>query len=87
MREIDPIGNAEYTYVQAADAIAARIAAGEITSRLPGERHLAEELGVAYQTLRHSIEVLRDRGLIITRHGRGSFVAPTDSRDDGRGDR
>lgn len=76
MTEVDPIGNPDYVYLQAADAIAARIEAGEITHRLPAERDLARELGVAYQTLRHSMKVLRDRGLIITRQGRGTFVAP-----------
>ena len=82
MTEVDPIGNADYTYVQAANAIAARIEAGEITHRLPAERNLAKELGVAYQTLRHSMKLLRDRGLIITRQGRGTFVGPLASRDD-----
>ena len=82
MADVDPIGNPDYTYVQAANAIAARIEAGEITHRLPAERNLAKELGVAYQTLRHSMKLLRDRGLIITRQGRGTFVAPLTSRDD-----
>jgi GntR family transcriptional regulator len=82
MPQVDPIGNPVYTYVQAANAIAARIEAGEITHRLPAERNLAKELGVAYQTLRHSMKVLRDRGLIITRQGRGTFIAPLASRDD-----
>jgi GntR family transcriptional regulator len=81
MAEVDPIGNPDYTYVQAADVIAARIAAGEITHRLPAERDLAAELGVAYQTLRHAMKVLRERGLIITRQGRGTFVAPAAGRD------
>jgi DNA-binding GntR family transcriptional regulator len=83
MADVDPIGNPDYTYVQAANAIAARIEAGEITHRLPAERNLANELGVAYQTLRHSMKLLRDRGLIITRQGRGTFVVPLASRDDG----
>jgi DNA-binding GntR family transcriptional regulator len=87
MTEVDPIGNPDYVYVQAADAIAARIEAGEITHRLPAERDLAKELGVAYQTLRHSMKVLRERGLIITRQGRGTFVSALARRDhssDGR---
>jgi DNA-binding GntR family transcriptional regulator len=74
--EIDPLGNPERTCVQVADAIAACIEAGEITHRLPAERDLAREFGVAYQTLRHSMKLLRQRGLIITRRGRGTFVAP-----------
>ncbi|MGI8450249.1 MAG: winged helix-turn-helix domain-containing protein [Streptosporangiaceae bacterium] len=58
------------------------IEAGQITHRLPAERDLARELGIAYQTLRHAMKVLRDRGLIITRQGRGTFVASLSSRDD-----
>jgi GntR family transcriptional regulator len=86
MTEVDPVGNPDYTYVQAANAIAARIEAGEITYRLPAERILAGELGVAHQTLRHAMKVLRERGLIITRQGRGTFVATRARRDgsDGR---
>ena len=52
-----------------------RIETGEITHRLPSERDLAEEYGVAYQTVRHAMKLLRERGLIITRQGRGTFVA------------
>jgi GntR family transcriptional regulator len=76
VREVDPLGP-DFTYLQVANDIATRISAGEITHKLPAERHLAEEYGVAYQTVRHSMAVLRDRGLIITRQGRGTFVNPT----------
>jgi GntR family transcriptional regulator len=74
-RPIDPYG-AEYAYVQVASDIARRIAEGEITAKLPSERSLAEEYGVAYTTVRHAMEVLREQGLIITVHGRGTFVKP-----------
>jgi len=81
MAEVDPIGNPDYTYVQVANAIAARILAGEIAVKLPGERDLADDLGVSYQTLQHGIALLRDRGVVITRHGRGNFVTlPTPAR-------
>ena len=62
--------------MQVANNIAVRIEAGEITHKPPSERSLAEEYGVAYQTVRHAMKVLRERGLIITRQGRGTFVAP-----------
>jgi DNA-binding GntR family transcriptional regulator len=75
MLEIDPLRNSAATYLQVADAIAARIADGVYTSKLPTERALAQEFGVAYQTLRHSMDVLRTHALIITRQGRGTFVA------------
>ena len=65
----------DFAYVQVADNIQLRIEAGEITRRLPSERDLAEEYGVAYQTVRHAMKLLRERGLIITRQGRGTFVA------------
>jgi GntR family transcriptional regulator len=73
---IDPMGP-DFTYVQVADHIAARIEVGEFKHKLPAERALAEEYEVAYQTLRHAMQVLRERGLIITRQGRGTFVAPS----------
>jgi GntR family transcriptional regulator len=72
---IDPLGGPEVTYIRVANHLAARIEAGEYAHKLPAERALAEEYGVAYQTLRHAMKVLRERGLIITRQGRGTFVA------------
>lgn len=63
-----------YAYVQVADDVERRINDGEITAKLPAERDLAEEYGVAYTTVRHAMDVLRQRGVIITRHGRGTFV-------------
>ncbi len=70
---VDPLA-ADFSYVQVANNIQVRIEAGEIVHRLPSERDLAKEYGVAYQTVRHAMKVLRERGLIITRQGRGTFV-------------
>jgi GntR family transcriptional regulator len=74
-RPIDPFGT-EYSYVQVANDVGRRIAEGEITQKLPGERSFAEEYGVAYTTVRHAMAVLRERGIIVTVHGRGTFVTP-----------
>jgi DNA-binding GntR family transcriptional regulator len=65
-------------YVQVADHIAARIASGDLApgARLPAERDLAAEYGVAYDTIRRATALLRDRGLILTIVGRGTFVSP-----------
>jgi GntR family transcriptional regulator len=71
---VDPYAR-DHSYVQVADDIARRIAAGEITRKVPAERALAEEYGVAYTTVRHAMRILRERGLIVTIHGRGTFVA------------
>lgn len=65
----------KHAYEQVTDAIAARIAAGYYPCKLPSERHLAEEFGVSYITTRHAIAILRERGLIVSIHGRGTFVA------------
>ncbi|MEU9122921.1 winged helix-turn-helix domain-containing protein [Streptomyces sp. NPDC048506] len=64
-------------YVAVADHVAARIAAGDLKpgARLPSERDLAAEYGTSYVTMRRAAEVLRERGLIVTVHGRGTFVA------------
>ena len=76
MSEIDPPDIREPVYGLVASAIAAHIQAGELTGRLPAERDLARQYGVAYQTLRRGIGLLRTHGLVITRQGRGTFVAP-----------
>ena len=74
-RPIDPFG-AEYAYVQVADDIERRITEGEISAKLPSERSFAEEYGVAYTTVRHAMAVLREREVIVTVHGRGTYVKP-----------
>jgi DNA-binding GntR family transcriptional regulator len=67
-------------YVQVADHISARIAAGDLRpgQRLRSERDLAAEYGVAYHTIRSAVRVLREQGLLVTFHGRGTFVARDD---------
>jgi DNA-binding GntR family transcriptional regulator len=74
---IDP--NApKLVYEQVADHITARIESGELApgARLPAERDLATEYGVAYDTIRRATALLRERGLILTIVGRGTFVRP-----------
>ena len=74
--EIDSSGP-QLVYVQVADHLTGRIERGELApgSRLPPERELAEFYGVAYDTVRRATSLLRERGLIVTVHGRGTFVA------------
>lgn len=64
-------------YVQVAADIQADIDAGTIApdTRLPGEHELAVQYGVARMTVRRAMEALRERGKIVTVHGRGSYVA------------
>ena len=64
-------------YVRVADWIGSRIKSGELKpgSRLPPIAELARDCGVAYDTVRRAAVLLRERGLIITVHGRGTYVA------------
>jgi DNA-binding GntR family transcriptional regulator len=56
--------------------IEARIKAGDLKrgDRLPNERDLAAEYGVAVQTGRHAVRSLVARGLLVTRAVKGTFV-------------
>jgi GntR family transcriptional regulator len=64
-------------FEQAADYVAARIKAGALTpgQKLPAERDLADEWGIGYQTVRRAMRELRERGLVVSRVGKGTFVA------------
>jgi len=67
--------------------IAGRIASGELApgARLLSERALAEYYEVAFHTVRHAIKILRERGLIISVHGRGTFVSDPSTRPESKG--
>ncbi len=69
-------GGPAYVYMRVADHIAARMAAGDLPAdaRLPGERELAAEYGVAIGTSRRAVEELRERGLVVTLPGKGTYV-------------
>jgi len=61
-------------YVQLADILRARIASGEITARLPSERQLHQEFGLAPLTVRKAVRLLVAEGLVIVVVGRGVYV-------------
>ncbi|MER6034841.1 MULTISPECIES: GntR family transcriptional regulator [unclassified Streptomyces] len=72
---LDPM-SARPLYIQLADVIAKQIATGKLAPDrpIPSENHLAEEYGVARLTARRTAQELRERGLIVTVRGKGSFV-------------
>ena len=64
-------------YAQVAEYVAAQIESGTYQrgQKLPAERDLADDWGVAYQTVRRAMRELRERGLIVSVLGKGTFVA------------
>jgi GntR family transcriptional regulator len=63
-------------YIQIADDLRGQIEAGKYSpgDRLPSNRLLSEQYGVAAETLRQALDVLRGEGLIATQSTRGTFV-------------
>lgn len=74
---IDPTGPVP-VYVQIADDIAGQIARGEISpnTRIPSETAIQQTYGVARETARHAVALLRERGLVFTVPQRGTYVKP-----------
>ncbi len=64
-------------YRQVADQIRSQIEHGQlgVGERLPGERELAEELGVSRPTIREALIALEVEGLVHIRMGSGVYVA------------
>jgi GntR family transcriptional regulator len=63
-------------HVQIADILRERIISGELRPRLPipSEPALMGEFGVARDTARKAVRVLREEGYVTTLKGMGSFV-------------
>lgn len=72
----EPLDGPELMYEQVADHLEARIRAGEIPpgARLAGEQAMRQEYGVALSTVRKALKLLQNRGLVVTRASKGSFV-------------
>jgi DNA-binding GntR family transcriptional regulator len=62
--------------MQLADELRAAIASGEYApgEKLPSNREMAEERGIAGMTVQRAFGVLRDEGLVFAVAGRGSYV-------------
>lgn len=75
MRVFQPIHHAK-TAEEVAHQIEALVLEGvlRVGERLPGERELALETGVSRPIVREAIKRLEGTGLLVTRHGEGTFV-------------
>ncbi|WP_234340739.1 GntR family transcriptional regulator [Streptomyces sp. NRRL F-5630] len=63
-------------WVQVADLLRARIAAGTypVGGRVPSVLQLTEEFGIAVATAQKALRALRDENLTRTERGLGSYV-------------
>jgi GntR family transcriptional regulator len=63
-------------YIQLADLIEKQIESGDLQPDypIPSEAWMQQHHGVARNTARRAVEVLRERGLVYTIGGRGTFV-------------
>ncbi|MFJ2112312.1 GntR family transcriptional regulator [Streptomyces sp. NPDC087850] len=63
-------------YLTVLDALVAEIAAGKIQpgEKIPSDAALVQRFGVARMTARRAVGVLRERGLVRTEWGKGTFV-------------
>jgi GntR family transcriptional regulator len=70
----------DYAYAQVSRHLERRIKAGELApgARLPGERDLAAEYGVALGTIRKAVAILKEQGLVVVTPSKGVFVMPED---------
>ena len=64
------------TYRQLANELRRLIRTGQLKSgdRLPSIHELMAETGLAQNTIRSAVAVLREEGLVVTAPGRGVFV-------------
>ena len=71
-------------YRQLSDLLRADIRRGEYGpgAALPSEVALVARYGVGRNTVRLAMEVLRDDGLVVTRHGCGTFVRDSNRPSD-----
>ncbi|AYV25559.1 putative HTH-type transcriptional regulator YurK [Streptomyces sp. ADI95-16] len=89
MPEHSPDPHTPYApYMRVLDALTADIKAGRLGpgDRIPSEADLCERHQVARETARRAVKVLRERGVIRTEWGRGSFVAERATEDKRQGD-
>ena len=70
--------------MQIADEIAGKIGRGELApgDRLPSEADMAAGYAAARMTIARAVRELRERGLVRTVLGKGTFVLAPEGRDD-----
>jgi DNA-binding GntR family transcriptional regulator len=86
--ELDP-DDPRPPYQQLSSRLRTAIEAGDYRpgEQLPSHQRLADTYGVAIGTVKRALGVLREQGLITTRHGMGSYIrAHTPDHTDAAGE-
>ncbi|MEU6716783.1 GntR family transcriptional regulator [Nonomuraea sp. NPDC046802] len=75
-------------YLQIADNLRHEVTAGrlKVGERLPARRQLAQQYGVAVETIRRALDELTRDGLISTQSTRGTYVVKAPSRPESPSD-
>lgn len=74
---VDPVRTSERAAGQFVEMIRSqKLSAGD---RLPSEQALAQELGISRATVREALSGLKALGLVVSRSGKGNFIAEDDS--------
>jgi DNA-binding GntR family transcriptional regulator len=68
----------EFRWKAVRDVLERGVAGAAPRTRIPSETYIAQRAGVSGRTVRKAIHDLRDRGLLYTVSGLGSFVGPRD---------
>jgi len=73
--EYDPLAPVP-RYRQIAGILRERIESGELEPDrpIPSETQIQQEFGVARETARHAVALLRDEGYVVTVPGMGTYV-------------
>lgn len=76
-QSFEPVYGPVARYRQLAQWIAGAVESGELKSgdALPTEVQLADYTGLSVDTVRSALKLLRERGVIVTAQGIGSFIA------------
>ena len=72
-------------YQQVAHLLRRAIEQGDLKpgEQLPSYQGLADQYGVAIGTVKRAVAIVRDEGLIIVRHGMGSYVRTNAQQEEG----
>jgi GntR family transcriptional regulator len=71
---------AEPLYLQLAGLLRGQIGRGELTTRVPSLKTLAQEHGVSHITAEKALAVLKAEGIIRSVIGKGTYVVPEAER-------